>query len=229
MVNITLEEFWMVSDRIVNFGFFVKFHRSGPAIIFSSWTITEHVMKIVPNQAKIYKDFIMTVSFTREGLRMVSDRIFFFDFSSNFKGPGPAIIFSFWTISEHVRKNVPNQAKIYQDFIMTVSFTLEGLWMVSDRIVNFRFFVKFHRSGPAIIFSFGTISEHISYGSKKLPIKPRFIRTSSRWSVFLWKDYGWFLIELSIFNFFIKFHKSGPAIIFIFWTITEHVRYASKR
>ena len=35
-----------------------------------------------------------------------------------------------------------------------VSITLEGLWLVSDRIVNFQFFVKFHRSGPAIIFSF---------------------------------------------------------------------------
>ena len=149
MVNITLEELWMVSDRIVNFGFFVKFHRCGPAVIFS-----------------------------------------------------------FWTITEHVRKNVPNQAKIYQDFIMTVSFTLEGLWMVSDRIIDFLIFVKFHRSGPATIFSFWTISEHVSYGSKKLPIKPRFIRTSSRWSVFLWKDYGWFLIELSIFNFSSNF--TGP-------------------
>ena len=141
MVNITLEELWMVSDRIVNFGFFVKFHRSGPAVIFS-----------------------------------------------------------FWTITEHVRKNVPNQAMFYYDLIKMVSITLEGLWMVSDRIVDFWFFVKFHRSGPAIIFSFWTISEQVSYGSKKLPIK-RFIRTSSRWSVFLWKDYGWFLIELSIFNF----------------------------
>ena len=35
-----------------------------------------------------------------------------------------------------------------------VSITLKGLWMVSDRIVNFQFFVKFHRSGPAIIFIF---------------------------------------------------------------------------
>ena len=47
-----------------------------------------------------------------------------------------------------------NKAKISQDLIKMVSITLEGLWMVSDRIVNFRFFVKFHRSGPAIIFSF---------------------------------------------------------------------------
>ena len=37
---------------------------------------------------------------------------------------------------------------------MTVSFTLEGLWMVSDKIVDFRFFVKFYMFGPAIIFSF---------------------------------------------------------------------------
>ena len=49
---------------------------------------------------------------------------------------------------------VANQAKINQDLIKMVSITLEGLWMVSDRIVNFQFFVKFHRSGPAIIFSF---------------------------------------------------------------------------
>ena len=53
-----------------------------------------------------------------------------------------------------------------------VSVTLEGLWMFCDRIVDFRFFVKFHRSGPAIIFSFLTITEHVNYASKKLLIKP---------------------------------------------------------
>ena len=37
---------------------------------------------------------------------------------------------------------------------MMVSFTVEGLWMVSDRIIDFRFFIKFHRSGPAIILTF---------------------------------------------------------------------------
>ena len=149
MVNITLEELWMVSDRIVNFGFFVKFHRSGPAVIFS-----------------------------------------------------------FLTITEHDRKNVPNQAKIYQDFIITVSFTLEGLWRFSDRIIDFRIFVKFHRSGPPIIFSFWTISVHVSYGSKKLPIMPRFIRTSSRWSVLLWRNCGWFMIGLSILDF--SWNFTGP-------------------
>ena len=107
-----------------------------------------------------------------------------------------------------------------------VSVTLEGLWMVSDRIADFQFFVKFHRSGPAIIFSFWTIMEHVSYPSKKLLIKQK---TSSRWWVLLWKDYGWFLIELSIFDFCVKFHRSGPAIIFSFWTIMEHVSYPSKK
>jgi len=61
-----------------------------------------------------------------------------------------------------------------------VSITLEGLWMFSDRILDFQFFVKFHRSGPAIIFCFWTITDHVSYASKKLLIKPRFIRTASR-------------------------------------------------
>ena len=49
---------------------------------------------------------------------------------------------------------VANQAKIYQDLIKMVSITLEGLWTVSDRIFDFQFFVKFHRSGLAINFQF---------------------------------------------------------------------------
>ena len=77
--------------------------------------------------------------------------------AGKFHRSGPAIICSFCTITEHgsyPSKKVPNQAKILQDFIKMVSITLERLWMVSDRIVDFRFFVKFHRSGPAIICSF---------------------------------------------------------------------------
>ena len=82
--------------------------------------------------------------------------------------------------------------------------------MVSDRIVDFRFFVKFHRSGPAIIFNFWTLTEQVSYPSKKLLIKQRYIKTSSRWWVLLWKDYGCFLLELSIFNFSSNF--TGPEL-----------------
>ena len=48
----------------------------------------------------------------------------------------------------------PNKTKIDQDLIKMVSITLEGLWLFSDRIVDFQFFVKFDRSGLAIIFSF---------------------------------------------------------------------------
>ena len=48
----------------------------------------------------------------------------------------------------------PNQAKTCQDLIKMVSTTLEKLWMISVKIVDFRFFVKFRRSVPAIIFSF---------------------------------------------------------------------------
>ena len=107
-----------------------------------------------------------------------------------------------------------------------VSVTLEGLWMVSDGIVDFRFVVKFHRSGPAIIFSFWALREHVSYASKKLLNKQK---TSSTWWVFLWKDYRCFLIELSIFWFFVKLHRSGPVIIFRFWSLTELVTYASKK
>ena len=51
-------------------------------------------------------------------------------------------------------QKIPNQDKIYPDLIKMVSITLERLWMFSDRVDDFQFFVKFDRSGPAIIFSF---------------------------------------------------------------------------
>ena len=74
---------------------------------------------------------------------------------------------------EHVSyplKKAPNQAI---DLIKMVSVTPEGLWIVSYRILDFRFFVKFHRSGPTKIFSFWNIMEHISYSSKKLLVKQK--------------------------------------------------------
>ena len=74
----------------------------------------------------------------------------------------------------------------------------------------FYFFDKFHRSGTAIIFSFWTITEHVSYASKKVLIKQK---TSSTWYVLLWKDYGWFLIELSIFDF--SSNLTGPDLQYL--------------
>ena len=97
-----------------------------------------------------------------------------------------------------------------------VYITLEGLWMFSDRIVDFQFFVKFHMSGPIIIFSFRTIMEHVCYASKKLLIKPRFIRTTSKWSVILLEGLWMVSDRIVDFQFFVKFHRSGPAIIYRF-------------
>ena len=63
-------------------------------------------------------------------------------------------------------------------------------------------YLKFHRSGPAIIFSFWTIMEHVSYPSRKLPINPRYTRTSSRCDAYYSRnDYEWFLKSLLIFHF----------------------------
>ena len=143
MVSITLEGLWMVLDRIVDFRFFAKFHRSGPAKIFSFRTIMEQVSyqsKKVPNQAKIDQDFMKLVSITLEGFWMASDRIVDFRFFVKFYRSAPAKIFSFLTIKEHVScqsKKVLKPSKIYLDFKKMVSITLEGFWMVSDRIVDF--------------------------------------------------------------------------------------------
>ena len=50
-----------------------------------------------------------------------------------------------------MKKKAPHQPK---DMIKMVSVTPKGLRMVSYRIVVFRFYVKFHMSGTAKIFSF---------------------------------------------------------------------------
>ena len=150
------------------------------------------------------------VSVTLEGLWMSSDRIVGSQFFVKFHMSGFAIIFSFWTIMENVSypsKKVPNQAK---DLTKKVIVTLEGLLIVSDRIVNSRFFDKFHRSGPAIIFSFWAIVEQVSYLSKKLLIKPRFIMTYGEYYS------GRVCDRIVDSRLFVKFHRSGPAIIFSF-------------
>ena len=141
-----------------------------------SWSILVTHQK-APNQAK---DFIKEVRVTLEGLWIVFDRIIKSRFFVKFHTSGPAIIFCFWTIMEHV------------------SYPSNKLLKISDTIVKSRFFVKFHKSGTVIIFSFSTIMEHVRYPSKKLLIKPK---TSSRWWVLLRMDYGWFLIELSNLDF----------------------------
>ena len=75
-----------------------------------------------------------------------------FDFSSNLTGPDLQYL-SASELSQSmlvIHQKHPNQAK---DLINMVCVTLEGLWMVSDRIDDFRFFFKFQMSGTTIIFS----------------------------------------------------------------------------
>jgi len=155
MVSSTLERLWMFSDRIVDFRFF--------DIIISQFRTCNNFQVLnshgacylsTPNQAKIYQDLMKMVSSTLEGLWMVSDRIVDFQFFVKFHRSLPAIIFRFWTITSMLvmdQKSSFNQAKNCHDLIKMVSITLEGLWMAPDRIVNFWFFVKFHRSWPAFI------------------------------------------------------------------------------
>ena len=208
MVNVTLEGLWMVADGIVDFRFFVKFDRSGPAKIFSFWTLREHVSyssKKLLNKQKTSSTWWV---FLWKDYRCFLIELSIFDFSSNFICP---IFCQIWQVQtcnnfqfliSHRTcllcvKKAPNQAK---DLINMVYVTLEGLCMVSDKIVDFRFFVKFDRSRHAIIFNFWTLREHVSYASKKLLNKQK--TSSTRW-VFLWKDYRCFLIEVSIFWFFV--------------------------
>ena len=68
----------------------------------------------------------------------------------------------------------------------------------------------FFNVGPAIVFRFLTITEHVSYSSRKLPINTRYIRNSKDGGYYSRKDCGRFLIGLPIFNFSSSF--SGPDV-----------------
>jgi len=88
-----------------------------------------------------------------------------------------------------------------QDLIKVVVTTLRKNIVLS-------FFFTFDRSGPAIVFYFLTITEHVSYSSRKLPINTRYIRNSKDGGYYSRKDCGWFLIGLPIFDFLSNL--SGP-------------------
>ena len=84
---------------------------------------------------------------------MVSDRIADFQFYVKFHKSANCNNFQF--LNYHGAcllsiKKAPNQPK---HPIKMVSVTMEGLWMVSDRIADVQFYGKFHRSVPAIILS----------------------------------------------------------------------------
>ena len=100
-----------------------------------------------------------------------------FDFSSNFTGPDLQKFSAFELLRSMLvqSKKVPNPAKIDLDFIKMVSITLEGLWMVSDRIVDFRFSSNF--TGPDLQkFSvFELLRSMLVINQKRFLIQPRLI------------------------------------------------------
>ena len=137
---------------------------------FSFFELLQKMLVMHQKSSLSSKDLINMVSVSLEVLWIVPDRISVF---VKFHSSGSAIIFSFWTLKKHVSyasKKTPNQAK---ELINIVCVTAEGLLIVSDRIVDFRFFYKFHSSGPAKIFIFWTMTENVSYASKKILIKQR--------------------------------------------------------
>ena len=92
------------------------------------------------------------VSITLERLWMVSERFSIFRQISQVRTCNNFQFLNYRGACKLSIKKDPNKAKIYQDLIKMMSVTLERLWLVSDRIVDIRFFVKFHRFGPATIF-----------------------------------------------------------------------------
>ena len=172
MVSVTLEGLWIVSDTIVDSRFFIKFHKSGSAIIFNFWTITENVS--YPSKKLLIKQktsSIWWLFFWKDcGWFLMNCRFSIFRQNSQVRTCINFQLFNYHGACELSIKKAPNQEK---DLIKKVNVTLEWLRMVSDRIVDFLFFVKFHKSGPAIIFSFWTVTEHDCYPSIKLVTKKR--------------------------------------------------------
>ena len=84
--------------------------------------------------------------------------------------------------------------------------------MVSDRIVDFRFFVKFHRSGPAIFSVFELSQNMLVMNQKSSSSSKRPHQLGVYYSGILWMVSD----RIVDFRFFVKFHRSGPAIFSVF-------------
>ena len=95
MVCVTLEGLWMVSDRFIDFQFFVKFHRSVTCNNFQFLNSHRTCWLCIKKASNHAKDHINMVCVTLEGLWMDSDRNIDFQFFLKFHSSGPAIIFRF--------------------------------------------------------------------------------------------------------------------------------------
>ena len=190
MECVTVEELWMVADRIVDFRFFVNFHRSGPEKIF--WTVTENIIYASKNLLIKQKMSSTWCVLLWKDYGWFLIELLIFDFSSNLTAPDMQK-FTFFELSQKMLVMHQKSSLSSKDLINMVSVSLEVLWIVPDRI---SVFVKFQSSGSAIIFSFWTLKKHVSYASQKLLIKQK---TSSTWCVLLWKGF-WYSCRFSIFR-----------------------------
>ena len=153
MVSITLERLWMASERFSIFRQISQVRTCNNFQFLNHHGASELSIKKAPYQAKIYQDLIKMVSITMERLWMASEGFSIFRQISQVRTCNNFQFLNHHGASELSIKKAPYQAKIYQDLIKMMSVTLERLWLVCDRIIDFRFFVKFPRSGPAIIFN----------------------------------------------------------------------------
>ena len=86
-----------------------------------------------------------------------------------------------------------------------VSITLERLWMASERFSIFR-----QISQVQTCNNFQFLNNHgaSELSIKKAPYQAKIYQDLIKMMSVLWKVYGWFLIELSIFDFSSNF--TGP-------------------
>ena len=144
------------------------------------------------------------------------------------------IFFCFWTITEHVRypsRTLPTNPRYIRTSSRWWVLLLEKLWLVSDRIVNFRFIVKFDRSRQVCRFSifhhtwqvrtcsFWTITQQMSY---PVPINPMNIRTLSRCCLLLSEGISMISKKFVVFPLF---QKTWQVWTCNFWTIIQQVSY----
>ena len=146
-----MERLWMASERFSIFRQISQVRTCNNFRFLNYNGACKLSIKKDPNKAKIYQDLIKMVSITLERLWMTSERFSIFCQISQVRTCNNFQFLNHHGASELSIKKAPNQAKIYQDLIKMVSITLERLWMASER---FSILVKFHRSGPAIIFNF---------------------------------------------------------------------------
>ena len=114
----------------------------------------EHVSYELKKVPKEEKHLINMVCDTLEGLSIISDRIVDFRFFRQISQLQTCNIFQFMSYHRACSlcmKKYPNHG---EDQINMMIVPLEVLWMISTGFVDFRFFVKFHRSGHATFVSF---------------------------------------------------------------------------